>query len=65
MLTRSVRKKPTKRVVAITLIAETAGEEIFFGDLESHVRSSVDTIVITVKAGISVSRLTLETRKDG
>lgn len=64
MLTRSVRAEPTRRVKAITFLAETAGEEIFFGDLESHIRSSVEKVVITVQAGNSISRLTLEVREN-
>jgi hypothetical protein len=62
MLTRSVRTDQTRRVKAITFLAETAGEEIFFSDLESHVKSSVQKVVITVQAGSSISRLTLEVR---
>jgi hypothetical protein len=65
MLSRSVRTEKTHRVRAITFLAETAGEEIFFTDLEAQLRSSVQNVVLTVQAGKAVSRLTLEVRDDG
>tara|TARA_Y100000389_G_scaffold92595_1_gene89343 strand:+ start:9960 stop:10157 length:198 start_codon:yes stop_codon:yes gene_type:complete len=62
MLSRSTRTEKTQRVRAITFLAETAGEEIFFTDLEAQLRSSVKNVVLTVQAGQAVSRLTLEVR---